>query len=116
MSAIIDLATVYSGDEYVPDVPGLNIWLSPAPYLCEVIATNTSETGDDKRIYIGIKHPGDDEQDHPEDHYGWLAYNLPLPGYNTYQTFRFAINAGDYVMIGGDSEVSYHVQGIEQVV
>jgi hypothetical protein len=116
MSAILDLGTVYSGDNYVnPIGGGVFVWLAPSNYLCEVIAANTNEVGNDKRIYIYIKHPGDDAQDHPEDHYGWLAYNLPLPGYNIYQTFRFAINPGDSVYVGGDGEISYHIQGIEQV-
>ena len=115
MAYIADLGTYYSSDDAIPYVPGLFLWQSPSNYLCEILATNTSEIGQDKKIYIFIKHPGDDEDTHPEDHYGWICYNLPLPGFNTYLTFRFAINAGDSIYIGGDSEISYHIQGIEQV-
>ena len=113
MSAIIDLGTAYVGTQTAVE-NAVVAFESNAAYLLEVIATETH--GDDGNIYIFIKHVGDDEQTEPEDYYGWMAYNLPLPGYNSYQTFRFAINNGDSICVAGSPGVSYHVQGIEQVV
>lgn len=113
MSAIIDLGTAHISTETAIE-DAVVAFESEAVYLLEVIATDIS--GNDGNIYIFIKHTGDDAQTNPENHYGWMAYNLPLPGYNSYQTFRFAINNGDSICVAGSPGVSYHVQGIEQVV
>lgn len=113
MSAILDLGTAYI-DPAISISNAITAFTAPTPYLLEVIATETH--GDDANIYIFIKHVGDDLEESPEDYYGWMAYNLPLPGYNSFQTFRFAINAGDSICVAGSAGVSFHVQGIEQVV
>ena len=113
MSAIIDLGTAYV-DPAITIEDAITAFESNAAYLLEVIATETH--GEDGNIYIFIKHVGDDSQAEPEDFYGWMAYNLPLPAYNSYQTFRFAINSGDSICVAGSAGVSYHIQGIEQVV
>jgi hypothetical protein len=113
MAAIIDLGTAYTTAEVAIE-EAIVAFESSAVYLLEVIATETS--GNDGNIYVFIKHTGDDSQTNPEEYYGWMAYNLPLPGYNSYQTFRFAINDGDSICVAGSPGVSYHVQGIEQVV
>ena len=113
MSAILDLGTGYVNPARTI-TNALTVFTASAPHLLEVIATETH--GEDGHIYIFIKHVGDDLETEPEDHYGWMAYNLPLPGYNSYQTFRFAINSGDSICVAGSAGVSYHVQGIEQVV
>lgn len=113
MAAILDLGTAYV-DPAVGIGSAITAFTASAPHLLEVIATETH--GDDANIYIFIKHVGDDSQTEPEDFYGWMAYNLPLPAYNTYQTFRFAINASDSICVAGSAGVSYHVQGIEQVI
>jgi hypothetical protein len=113
MAAIIDLGTAYLAEPLAMS-SAVVAFTSPAPYLLEVIATETH--GEDANIYIFIKHVGDDEEAEPEDFYGWMAYNLPLSAYNSYQTFRFAINTGDSICVSGSGGISYHVQGIEQVV
>ena len=113
MAAILDLGTGYIGTA-IGIESSITLFTAPAPHLLEVIATETH--GEDANIYIFIKHVGDDLEDEPEDFYGWMAYNLPLPGYNSYQTFRFAINASDSICVAGSAGVSFHVQGIEQVV
>ena len=86
---------------------GLDIFTADNNYLCSVIATNT--TAVDGVIYVTIVPAGDDEEDG-----ALIAYNLPLPAYNSYETFRFGINNTDSIYIAGSAGVRYFVQGIVQ--
>lgn len=76
-------------------------------YLCSVIATNTSAV--DGVIYVTVVPTGSTEEDG-----ALIAYNLPLPAYNSYETFRFGINNTDSIYVAGSAGVRYFVQGIVQ--
>ena len=78
-------------------------------YLVSVIATNTAAT--DAEIYIYIVPVGFTS----ETEFGLLAYKLPLPAYNSYETFRFGVNDTDEIYVAGSAGVRYLVQGISQV-
>jgi hypothetical protein len=78
-------------------------------YLVSVIATNTAAT--DAEIYIYIVPVGFTS----ETEFGLLAYKLPLPAYNSYETFRFGVNNTDEIYVAGSAGVRYLVQGISQV-
>ena len=78
-------------------------------YLLSVIATNTEATN--ASVYVFIVPNGATT----EAQYALIAYSLPLSGYNTYETFRFAINTGDVVKVAGSAGVSFYAQGIDQV-
>jgi hypothetical protein len=78
-------------------------------YLVSVIATNTAAT--DAEIYIYIVPSGFTS----EVEFGLLAYKLPLPAYNSYETFRFGMNNTDSIYVAGSAGVRYLVQGISQV-
>ena len=78
-------------------------------YLVSVIATNTAAT--DAEIYIYIVPAGFTS----ETEFGLLAYKLPLPAYNSYETFRFGVNNTDEIYVAGSAGVRYLVQGISQV-
>lgn len=90
---------------------GLNAFTADANYLCSVIATNMSATDGTINVYIvpqgGVNY-GNLETWAP------IAYNLPLPAYNSYETFRFGINPTDEIWVAGSAGVRYFVQGIEQ--
>lgn len=86
---------------------GVGIWVSTSNYLVSVIATNT--TALDGEISVALKTAAGDEEDG-----ALIAYKLPLPAYNSYETFRFGVNNTDAVHIAGSSGIRYFVQGIEQ--
>lgn len=88
---------------------GTTLFTASDNYLCSVIATNT--TADDTTIYIYVIPSGAST----EADYALLAYNLTLPGYNSYETFRFSVNNGDVVKVAGSANVSFYIQGIDQV-
>ena len=78
-------------------------------YLVSVIATNTAAT--DAEIYVYVV-PADWESN---TEWGLIAYKLPVPAYNSYETFRFGVNNTDSVWVAGSAGVRYFVQGILQV-
>ncbi len=86
---------------------GTNIWTSDANYLCSVIATNTNAL--DAEIYVTIKTSTGSETGG-----ALIAHKLPLPAYNSYETFRFGVNNTDAIYIAGPAGITYFVQGIEQ--
>lgn len=89
---------------------GTTIFTATDNYLLSVVATNTTDT--DSNIYIYVIPSGATT----EDQYGLIAHNLPLSGYNTYETFRFGVNNGDVVKVAGSAGVSFYAQGIDQVI
>jgi hypothetical protein len=86
---------------------GTLIWTADANYLVSVIATNTSAT--DAEISVTVKTSGGTEAGG-----ALIAYKLPLPAYNSYETFRFGVNNTDAIYIAGFAGIRYFVQGIEQ--
>lgn len=87
---------------------GTSVFTAIKPTLLSVIATNTQGSNGSASIYVvpsGVTNP---------DNYGLITYNLTISGYNTYETFRFAISAGDSVHVAGTEGIAYYVQGIAQ--
>ena len=79
-------------------------------YLLSVIATNTAAT--DAEIYVYVVPAGTSQT---SAQWGLITYKLPLPAYNSYETFRFGVNNTDTVYVAGSAGVRYLVQGILQV-
>jgi hypothetical protein len=79
-------------------------------YLLSVIATNTAAT--DAEIYVYVVPAGTSQT---STQWGLITYKLPLPAYNSYETFRFGVNNTDTVYVAGSAGVRYLVQGILQV-
>jgi hypothetical protein len=79
-------------------------------YLLSVIATNTAAT--DAEIYVYVVPDGASQT---PTQWGLITYKLPLPSYNSYETFRFGVNSTDTVYVAGSAGVRYLVQGILQV-
>jgi hypothetical protein len=102
------------GDHYVSSATdytnGYEISVADVGYLVDVIATNLS--GDDGVIYVYVKHVGDTDY----TKYSWIAFNLPLPSQNSYTTSKFAINQGDSLYVAGSAGISFHAQGMDQIV
>lgn len=86
---------------------GSLVWTADANYLVSVIATNTGST--DAEIYVTVKTSAGTEANG-----ALIAYKLPLPAYNSYETFRFGVNNTDAIYIAGSAGIRYFVQGIEQ--
>ena len=61
-------------------------------YLLSVIATNTAAT--DAEIYVYVVPSGTSQT---SAQWGLITYKLPLPAYNSYETFRFGVNDTDTV-------------------
>jgi hypothetical protein len=87
---------------------GTSIWTADGDYLVSVIATNTNAT--DAEISVTLKTSAGTEAGG-----ALIAYKLPLPAYNSYETFRFGVNNTDAIFIAGSAGVRYFVQGIEQI-
>lgn len=108
MAGIQNLAVVHasSATTYGSGIPLFNAVEST---LVSVIATNTAAT--DAEIYIYVVP--DDYEDQTE--FALMAYKLPLPAYNSYETFRFGMKSTDTIWAAGSAGVRYFVQGIEQI-
>lgn len=89
---------------------GLVAFEATGAFLISVIATNTTDT--DAEIYI-YSVPAGASGD--QDLWALLAYKLPLPAYNSYETFRFGVNNTDTVYVAGSAGIQYFVQGLEQI-
>lgn len=87
---------------------GVAVFTATTPTLLSVIATNTEGSNGAASIYVIPSGETD------PDNYGLITYNLTISGYNTYETFRFAITTGDAVHVAGTEGIAYYVQGIEQ--
>ena len=86
---------------------GTTAFTSTDNYLVSVIATNTAAT--DSEIYVYVVPSGASETG-----YGLIAYNLTIPAYNSYETFRFGVNPTDVIKVAGPSGMAFYVQGIDQ--
>jgi hypothetical protein len=79
-------------------------------YLVSVIVTNTNATTANAYVYT-IPDSATSETE-----WALLAYNLPISGYNTYETFRFTVNANESLYVAGSAGLNFYAQGIEQEV
>jgi hypothetical protein len=86
---------------------GNTAYTSTGNYLVSVIATNTAAT--DGEIYVTLKPSSGTETGG-----ALIAHKLPLPAYNSYETYRFGINNTDAIVVAGSAGIRYFVQGIEQ--
>jgi hypothetical protein len=75
--------------------------------LISVIVTNTTDTDGEFYIYVTTTS-------FPTGLI--IAYKQPLSGYNTYETFRFALDGDDTLYVAGSAGLSFYAQGIEQEV
>jgi hypothetical protein len=90
---------------------GLNAFTADANYIVSVIATNMTDEDGSINVYIV---PEGSTNYANSDTWAPIAYNLPLPAYNSYETFRFGVNNTDEVWVAGSAGTRYFVQGIEQ--
>lgn len=86
---------------------GVLLYTATGTDLVSVIATNTLIA--DAQVYVLVV-----PSDAAPGEFIPVTYNLPVSGYNTYETFRFAMNAGDELYVAGSANVAYYVQGISQ--
>ena len=86
---------------------GTTVYTADDNYLVSVIATNT--TAASANIYVYVIPSGASETG-----YGLIAYNLVIPAYNSYETFRFGVNPTDVIKVAGPSGMAFYVQGIDQ--
>lgn len=106
MAGIQRLA-IYDQTTSVAFGSGNNAYTSTGNYLISVIATNTTAT--DAEIFVTVKTSGGTESGG-----ALIAHKLPLPAYNSYETFRFGVNNTDVIVVAGSAGIRFFVQGIEQ--
>lgn len=106
MAGIQNLA-IYDAASSAAFGSGNTAWTATGNYLVSVIATNT--TAEDAEIYVTVKTSTGTEIGG-----ALIAHKLPLPAYNSYETFRFGVNNTDSVVVAGSAGVRYFVQGILQ--
>ena len=82
---------------------------SGADYLMSVIITNMEATEGHAHVYVV---PAGWEAN---TEWALVVYNLPISGYNTYETFRFAVNDTDTVWVAGSAGLDFYAQGVEQL-
>lgn len=85
------------------------IYTATEPTLVSVIAANKSS--DDASVYVYVIPDGASSV---EASWGIIVYNLLLTPRNSYETFRFALNADDDLYVAGSASVAYYVQGAKQ--
>jgi hypothetical protein len=91
--------------------PSLNtntlIYTANASYLVSVIITNKDSSEHKGRVWVvpvGSASSAD---------YGYIVYDVPVPGGNSIETHRFALNIGDAVYVRSDNaNLSFSVNGI----
>jgi hypothetical protein len=71
-----------------------------------VIITNTTATDGEAYVYVETSSFPTAPQ---------IAYKLPIPAYNSYETFRFATDLDDEVSIAGSAGLVFYAQGVEQI-
>jgi hypothetical protein len=86
---------------------GNTAYTATGNYLVSVIATNTS--ANDAEIYVTLVPTSGTETGG-----ALIAHKLPLPAYNSYETFRFGMNNTDVIKVAGSGGVRFFVQGVEQ--
>lgn len=106
MAGISNLA-IYDATTAAAFGSGNTAWTATGNYLVSVIATNT--TAEDAEIYVTVKTTAGTETSG-----ALIAHKLPLPAYNSYETFRFGVNNTDTVVVAGSAGIRYFVQGILQ--
>lgn len=89
---------------------GVDIFASATPHLVSVIVTNTTGVNGETTIYVVP-----DGETNP-DNYGLITYELLIPPHNSFETFRFAMNATDVLYAAGSAGLSYYVQGIDETL
>lgn len=78
-------------------------------YLLSVIATNISTSSSTIRVWIEPSGSSASAQ------YGFIVYDLPVDGTNSYETFRFAVNQNDRVRVRANSaNISFQGYGLVQ--
>lgn len=85
----------------VDDLQGVTAVYYP---LSSVIVTNKSATTGTFYVWI-------DSATLPD---AFLAYNLSISGYNTYETFRFSMAPTDKLYVAGTTGLAFFVNGILQ--
>jgi hypothetical protein len=87
-----------------------NIYSAGDAYLVSVIGTNKS-TSQSSNIRIWVQPSGATL----ESEYAYIVYDLPIDASNSYESFRFAINAGDDVYVrASTADISFQVYGLVQ--
>jgi hypothetical protein len=112
MAGIENLEVVHDSSGHAYGTSGIKAFTAPSSYLISVIATNTTSL--DGHIYVYVIPEGSTNYASPNN-WAPIAYNLPLPSNNSYETFRFGINFSDEVWVAGSAGMRYFVQGINQV-
>ena len=78
-------------------------------YLLSVISTNISASASNIRVWVEPSGSSASAQ------YGFIVYDLPVDGKNSYETFRFAVNQNDRVRVRADSSnISFQAYGLVQ--
>jgi hypothetical protein len=106
MAGIVPLAVTTLNSTSTPTSSPTLLYTSTGDVLMSVIITNT--TGIDCEAYVYVETTSFPTA--PQ-----IAYKLPIPAYNSYETFRFATDLADEVFIAGSAGLVFYAQGIEQI-
>lgn len=88
---------------------GTSLYTATADTIVSVIIANKAAVS--KNAYIYVIPSGSEAV---QDEWAIVAYNLKISEYNTYETFRFAMNTNDALHVAGSGDLTYFVQGTAQ--
>lgn len=91
--------------------PSLNtntsVYTANAAYLASVIITNKDSVEHKGRVWVVPNGATTSAE------YGYIVYDVPIPGGNSIETHRFALSSGDSVYVRSDnSNLSFSLNGI----
>lgn len=105
MAGILPLGVVTIETDSTYESGSEIIYTSDGDILASVIVTNTTNTDGEAYVFINTTSFPTSPQ---------IAYKLPIPAYNTYETFRFALDPGDELSVAGSAGLVFYAQGIAQ--
>lgn len=105
MAAIVPLAVLTLNSDSTYESGSDILYVSTGDVLASVIITNTLNTDAEAYVFINTNSFPTSPQ---------IAYKLPIPAYNSYETFRFAMDLNDELSIAGSAGLVFYAQGIDQ--
>ena len=106
MAGIVPLAVATLNSASTPGETATLLYTSTGDVLMSVIITNTTAIDAEAYVYVETTSFPTSPQ---------IAYKLPIPAYNSYETFRFATDLADEVLVAGSAGLVFYAQGIEQI-
>jgi hypothetical protein len=105
MAAILPLAAAEITSDSTFETGSSLLYTSTGNVLANVLVTNTSSVEAECYVFITTSTFSSSPQ---------IAYRIPVPARNTYETFKFTMDLGDELRVAGHAGLVFYAQGIDQ--